>query len=47
MPASIDPMRNNVMAVRYRSRRPYRSDKRPHSGTDAVDVRRYAENTQL
>ena len=34
-------------AVRYIGRRPYRSDSRPQIGTDAVDVSRYAENTQL
>ena len=28
-------------------RRPYRSDKRPQIGTDAVDAKRYAEKTQL
>ncbi|MND06464.1 hypothetical protein D3C83_278500 [compost metagenome] len=46
-PAIIEPTRKMAMPVRYIRRRPQRSESRPQIGTDAVEVNRYAEKTQL
>lgn len=46
-PDSAEPTRKTAIPPRYMRRRPYRSESRPQIGTEAVDVRRYAENTQL
>ena len=46
-PAKTEPTRKIATPSRYMRRLPYRSESRPQIGTEAVDVSRYAEKTQL
>ena len=46
-PDITEPIKKMATPSRYMRRLPYRSERRPQIGTEAVEVSKYAENTQL
>jgi hypothetical protein len=46
-PEITEPIKKTATPSRYIRRLPYKSESRPQIGTEAVDVSKYAENTQL